>query len=292
MGCIAGLRSDRAASSRGKAASPPTEIRAAGGRDDEEHDSSDGSPAGAACCSVRDALTLQGTARHHAAGRRVKGGGAAAAAAAHALKTKLAAAEARMASAEAGAAGAQASAAASRVLETKLAAAEARAVAESGPAMVDNSPLRATDVVFHDHDANRHPNKQIEGHDGGLWDNEFHSDDDGELDEEENCMAFEQSAAAAAAACGRRPQLRWMIDDDYHAELCTSVLTRREKSPSPPAPDDASATGRTYDDIIEAPPPHLRCVVSPHSSLSPAPRCTAASLPSFFFADVPGLGRV
>ena len=36
------------------------------------------------------------------------------------------------------------------------------------------------------------------------------------------------------------------------------VWTYGEESPSPPASDDASATGRTYDDVTKLPPPHLR----------------------------------
>ena len=59
-------------------------------------------------------------------------------------------------------------------------------------------------------------------------------------------------------------------------------LTSRENLLSPPALDDTSATGRTYDDITKPPPPHLRCVVSPLSSLPPVLRCTAASLPRCF----------
>ena len=66
------------------------------------------------------------------------------------------------------------------------------------------------------------------------------------------------------------------------------VLTRRGEPASPPAPDDASPTGRTYDDITKTPPPHLRCVVSPLSSPSPVLRCTVASLPRF----LSGLRRV
>ena len=84
--------------------------------------------------------------------------------------------------------------------------------------------------------------------------------------------ATTRAAAAAAAAVGLLPHLRRMIRDDFHTErsVYTSVLTSREESPLPPAPDDASATGRTYDDITKSPPPHLRCVVSPLSSLPPA----------------------
>ena len=75
----------------------------------------------------------------------------------------------------------------------------------------------------------------------------------------------EASAAAAAAAVGLRQQLQWMIGDA--------------------APADASATGQTYNDITKSPPPYLRCVFSPLSSLPPVLRCTASSLPHFFVAD-------
>ena len=80
------------------------------------------------------------------------------------------------------------------------------------------------------------------------------------------------------------------IVDEHHAELCTGVLTSRQESPSPAAPDGSSATGRTCDDITKSPPPHLRCVVSPLSSLPPILRCTAPSPPRFcFVADIPGI---
>jgi hypothetical protein len=74
--------------------------------------------------------------------------------------------------------------------------------------------------------------------------------------------AADDDAAARAAAAA----------DDEDGER-TDVLTHREKSPSPPAPDDASATtGRTGDDITKSPPsPHLQCVVSPLSSLATHP---------------------
>ena len=260
--CSAGLRSD-STSSREEAASP-TEIRAVGGLDDEDNDDPDGSLVGTARHSVRDvqdALTRQGTARRHAAIRRAKECGAAAATAAHAIRR----ADAK---AERGAALVRAHA-----LETKLAAAEAHAAAEPAPAMADNSPLRATDVVFHDDDDNRHPEEEIKERNDGMWD----SDDDGVLDEEEECMACEQSAAAAAAAFGLRPQPRRVIDDDCDAELCTGVMRSREEPSSPPAPDYAIATGRTYDDITVSPPPYLRCVASPLSTLPPVLQCTAAS---------------
>ena len=91
------------------------------------------------------------------------------------------------------------------------------------PGMADTSPLRAIDVVVHDDDDNRHPEKGIEGRDGGLWDYDV-ADDDSELDDKE-----EETA-----------------------------------------PDDASATGHTYDDMTNSAPPHLRCVVLPLSSHHPS----------------------
>ena len=54
------------------------------------------------------------------------------------------------------------------------------------------------------------------------------------------------------------------------------VWTYGEESPSPPASDDASATGRTYDDVTKLPPPHLRYVISPLPVGPPVLRCTAA----------------
>jgi len=90
--------------------------------------------------------------------------------------------------------------------------------------------------------------------------------------------AADDAAAVAAAAADD--------DDGVH----TGVSTRREESPSPPASDGASATGRvctcmppgrTYYDFTKLPPPHLRYVVSPLSSLPPVLRRTAASIPCF-----------
>ena len=81
--------------------------------------------------------------------------------------------------------------------------------------------------------------------------------------------AAEYAAAVAAAAADD--------DDGVH----TGVSTRREESPSPPASDDASTTGRTCYDVTKLPPPHLRYVVSPLSSLPPVLRRTAASIPCF-----------
>ena len=72
---------------------------------------------------------------------------------------------------------------------------------------------------------------------------------------------------------------------DAERSVNTDVLACREASPSLPAPDDARASsGRTYDDIARSPPPHLRCVVSPLSSLSPILRRIAASPPRFFLS--------
>ena len=115
-------------------------------------------------------------------------------------------------------------------------AAPAESLAEQAlppaPAMADYSRRRVIDIEFHDDADNRHPEEEIEGHDGGLWD-------------------------YALQHWHRLPLL--------------------EESPWPPASDDASATGRTYDDITKSPPPHLRCVVSPLSSLPPVLRGIAAA---------------
>jgi hypothetical protein len=85
------------------------------------------------------------------------------------------------------------------------------------------SPLVTIDGVIHDDDDNRHPEEEIEGRDGRLWDYAV-TDDDSELDDKE-----EETA-----------------------------------------PDDASATGHTYDDMADSAPPHLRCVVLPLSSHHPS----------------------
>ena len=138
----------------------------------------------------------------------------------------------------------------------------AEAPAEPAPpatlAVADNGPLRSTVVVFHCDDEN-----------GGLWD----TDNDDSLawtDSPCSCKIDEEEEA-----------MRRTISDDFHAERsgCTNGLKCREESPSPPAPDDARATGRTYDDITKSPPAHLRCVVSPLSSLSPVlhHRCVTAA---------------
>ena len=120
------------------------------------------------------------------------------------------------------------------------------------PVVTVNGPLRSTVVVFHSDDDN-----------GGLWDYE----------EEEAVRHDRGGASAAAAACGPGLELSQL--------LCTGVLTCQEEPPSPPALDNASATGRTYDDITKPPPPHLRCVVLPSPSLPPFLRCTAVSPPHF-----------
>jgi hypothetical protein len=120
------------------------------------------------------------------------------------------------------------------------------------------------DIVSHDDDDNRGFEKAIEGrngrrcdynvanvddhHCGGLWD-----ECDGELDDEE--------------------------DEAMQQDSCVFMLLSQAESPWPPAPDDASATGYTYDDITKMPPPHLWCVVSPLSSLPPTHWCTFSSLP-------------
>ena len=182
-------------------------------------------------------------------------------------------------------------AATSAVSEEVSAEAPAEAPAEPAPppapAVTDNGPLRSTIVVvLHDDDDN-----------GGLWN--YVVGVDGGLGEEAEAERRDSggastAAAAAAAAIGLQLQLHErMISDYFHADrsVYTGVMTRREESPSPVALDDASATGRTYEDITKSPPPHLWCVVSPLSPQPPILRCTAASLPRFYFAEVPGLRR-
>jgi len=194
------------------------------------------------------------------------------------------------------------------------------------PGMTDYIPLQTIGVVFYDNDDDRHLEEEIEGRDGGLRDHAVADDDgeleeeeamgrshflgllhelaDGEeekLDDDEDKTVRQDywaapsgssgASGAAASATVRLGQLWRMIDGidgSFHAErsVDTSVLTLREESPSLPAPDDASATGRTYDDITKPPPPHLRCVVSPLSSLPPVVRCTAASR-HLFAAEFP-----
>ena len=66
-------------------------------------------------------------------------------------------------------------------------AAPAEAPAEPGsplaPAMADHSSRQAIDIVIYDDDDNRHPEEEIEGRDGGLWDYAV-ANDDGELDDD------------------------------------------------------------------------------------------------------------
>ena len=154
----------------------------------------------------------------------------------------------------------------------------AEPVPPSAPAMTDNSPLQAVDVVFLDDAISRLPDEEIEGRCGEIWDYTV-ADDDSELDDLSAC----QHARLAAALCTE-------VVTDHPSELqsnggdcfaCASSAAVLFESSSPPAPDDASVTARTYDDITKSPPPHLRCVVSPRSSLLPILRCTTASQPFF-----------
>ena len=136
-------------------------------------------------------------------------------------------------------------------------------------------PPTSTAVVFHGDDDN-----------GGPWDYAV-ADDEGELGAKEEAVRQDSggiSAAAAAAAGGIGLQLSQL--------LCTGVSTCQEEPPSPPALDNASATGRTYGDIIKSPPPHLWCVVSPLSSLLPTSGAPPRHHRIFFVADVPELRRL
>ena len=130
------------------------------------------------------------------------------------------------------------------------------------PAMTEYIPLQTIRLVFHDNGDNRQPDEEIEGRaGGGLWDYAV-ADNDGELGGEEDavrqgsCVAPWDSggvsAAAAAAAVGLQTVMHGrIVDEDLHAErsVYTSVLKHREESPSPPAPDDASATWHTRTTI-------------------------------------------
>ena len=85
----------------------------------------------------------------------------------------------------------------------------------------------------------------------------------------------------------------WGAGSGSAATAVENVLTRREESPSSPAPGGASPTGRTYDDFTKTPPPHLRCVVSPLSSfLSTTCPPVHRRVTTIFVGDVPGLRRV
>ena len=124
--------------------------------------------------------------------------------------------------------------------------------------------------------------------DGGVWDLDCDDDLD---DEEEKAVRQDSSVApwdsgggASGATATATVGVQRIGSGDFHAKRsgCTDVLTSREESPSLPTPDDAGTTECTYDDITKSPPPHLRCVVSPFSSLSPVLKRTAAPLPQFF----------
>ena len=140
-----------------------------------------------------------------------------------------------------------------RMIETTIALIKHEEAEAARGRQADNTPT--TPVKNFDDDDSFHPEKEVE---------------DPFLVELAVAVAApwdsgEASAAAAAAAVGLRQQLQWMIGDA--------------------APADASATGQTYNDITKSPPPYLRCVFSPLSSLPPVLRCTASSLPHFFVAD-------
>ena len=116
---------------------------------------------------------------------------------------------------------------------------------------------------------------------GRAYDVDATYDDD--PDSDPHGMSGETSAAGGGTGGDgyKADTTFWGAGSGGGAVAAENVWTRREESPSPPVPGDASTTGRTYDDITKAPPPHLRCVVSPLSSLPPVLRCTAASLSRF-----------
>ena len=259
---------------------------------------------------------------------------------------------------------------AAALAEATPAEAPAEPAPPPAPSMTDCSPRRGVvDSMLHGDDDNRYSEEEIEGRDGGLWDDDSELDDDEEeAVQQESCVAPWDSGGASAAAAA--PAGLWdddselddeveeavrlescvvpwdsggasegELDDDeeeavrqescvapwdsggastaaaapavglqlhgrmsggtFHADrsVATGVLTRREESPSQAAPDDASATGLTYDDITKSPPPHLRCVVSLLSSPPPVRffplRHPSSGAPPrhyrvFVVADVPG----
>ena len=183
-------------------------------------------------------------------------------------------------------------------------------------------------------DDNRHPEVDIEGRIGGLWDA---NDEEEEAVRKDSWVAAWDSggasAAAAAATVGlqlqhhgrmisvqRKLQLMQKTnieivldneDDNRHLEeeiddheldedeedeeavpqgACVLMLMcqEQEEPPWPAGPDDASRTGLTYDDFTKAPPPHLRCVVSPVSSVPPV---FGSSRP-WFLSPTSGLRQV
>ena len=114
----------------------------------------------------------------------------------------------------------------------------------------------------------------------------FITDDDDELNKEkkavrqDRCVAPWDSSGASAAATelyGR------MVGDNRHPEeeiegrdggpwdyAVTDDDSELDDKEEETAPDDASATGHTYDDMADSAPPHLRCVVLPLSSHHPS----------------------
>ena len=159
--------------------------------------------------------------------------------------------------------------------------------------------IQAIEVVIQDVDDNRHPEEEIEGRDGTLRDYTI-ANNNGELDDEkavrylpceweeysrgEIFRAFIDVMARKASTdvtndydpdsdgkiggechteCyGTDPDSDGKIGGECHTECYgTDVWIYGEESPSSPASDDASATGRTYDDVTKLPPPHLRYAI-------------------------------
>ena len=104
------------------------------------------------------------------------------------------------------------------------------------PAMADNSPLQAIDVVWHDDSDNRHPKEEIEGSDGGPWDYAI-AVDDGELDIELDVEeAVRQDSFAASSDSGGGANIASDDDDnkefsaDAQLALALRAVKRRERS--------------------------------------------------------------
>ena len=81
--------------------------------------------------------------------------------------------------------------------------------------------------------------------------NDYDPDSDGKIGGECHTECF-----------GTDPDSDGKIGGECHTECYgTDVWIYGEESPSSPASDDASATGRTYDDVTKLPPPHLRYAI-------------------------------
>ena len=115
------------------------------------------------------------------------------------------------------------------------------------PAMTGNSPLRAIDVVFHDDDDNRHPEEEIEGRDGGMWDYAV-ADDDSELDDEEEEAMRQNSCVAPFVDVGETASSA-VLDT---AAVTMETLVDAGEAASSSVLDATTATTETLVDAGEA----------------------------------------